>query len=502
MKNNKYLPFIWFILGFGLFMATRASRIIPHWGAAIYVAPIFILAFIRSLPAKKGSWFTLLGFILSLNIAMWGLFDAGGTVATIAYNLVRNSILAILFSIPYIADQSIYRFVKGRKLLSTLAFPVAVTATQFLISLEGPFDGDMVSAVYAQGSLDFLQMASLTGLWGFVFIYSWLAAVINYGWEKEFKWAEIRSVTFTFILMLTVLFGFGTIKTAGWEQPETDTVKIASVFLIPADGQWFDGTGLFSQEISPYEETLSKIGNLTQSAASNGAKIVAFQETAIKIDETNEADLIARSQMIASEHRVYLSLGYGVFPAEGKGWNKNILISETGELVIDYRKRFLLGLGDMFGETQFYNKGPEVIQSVDTPYGRLGVSICRDMSFPAYARQAGEQQVDILFNPSFDYPKTTGEMYSLRAIENGFSMVRPVYNGYSYAVDPHGQLLASMDSDLTDTGIMYADVPTQGINTLYSNIGDLLAWICVIGLLGFIPLNMILRRKQKKDADQ
>ena len=208
MKNNKYFPLIWFVFGFGFFMATRASRIIPHWGAAIYVAPIFILAFIRSLPAKRGSWLTLLGFILSMNIAMWGLFDAGGTVATIAYNLVRNSILAILFSIPYIADRSIYRFIKGHKLLSTLTFPVAVTATQFLISLEGPFDGDMVSAVYAQGSLDFLQIASLTGLWGFVFIFSWMAAVINYAWEKEFKWAEIRSVAFKFILMLGILFGF------------------------------------------------------------------------------------------------------------------------------------------------------------------------------------------------------------------------------------------------------------------------------------------------------
>jgi hypothetical protein len=37
-------------------------------------------------------------------------------------------------------------------------------------------------------------------------------------------------------------------------------------------------------------------------------------------------------------------------------------------------------------------------------------------------------------------------MYSLRAIENGFSMVRPVYNGYSYAVDHNGKLLADISS--------------------------------------------------------
>lgn len=122
----------------------------------------------------------------------------------------------------------------------------------------------------------------------------------------------------------------------------------------------------------------------------------------------------------------------------------------------------------------------------------------RDMSFSGYARQAGEQQVDMMLNPSFDYPKSTGAMYSLRAIENGFTMIRPVYNGFSYAVDPNGKLLASMDSDNTTTGILYADVPTRGINTLYTKVGDVLGWICVAGLLGFIPLGIILRNRRKK----
>jgi apolipoprotein N-acyltransferase len=54
-----------------------------------------------------------------------------------------------------------------------------------------------------------------------------------------------------------------------------------------------------------------------------------------------------------------------------------------------------------------------------------------------------------------------------------------------------------MDSDLTDTGIMYAEVPTQGVKTLYSRVGDMLGWLCVVGFLGFLPLNLFLRRKQQ-----
>jgi apolipoprotein N-acyltransferase len=245
---------------------------------------------------------------------------------------------------------------------------------------------------------------------------------------------------------------------------------------------------------------MSQIEALTEEADANGAKIVAFQENVLKIHESDETNLWDRSKAIARENGVYLSLGYGLLFTEGKGWNKNILISDQGDLVVDYRKRFLVGIGE-FGESAIYNKGPEVIQSVDTPYGRIGVSICRDMSFPGYAQQAGEQQVDIMLNPSFDYPKSTGAMYSLRAIENGFTMIRPVYNGFSYAVDPHGKLLASMDSDNTNTGIMYADVPIKGVNTIYATVGDLLGWLCVFGLLGLILLTIVLSiRKKRKMA--
>ena len=498
MNKKSYLPFVWFVLGFGIFMSTRASNIIPHFDAAIIIAPIFILCFIRTQTTKRGILLTLLGFLLSLNIALYGLFDTGNQVSSIVYNIVRSSVLAILLSIPYIADRLIYPKLKEKRIFSTLSFPVAATAILFLISLEGPFDGDMISAVYGYGFYVFKQIASIAGLWGFVFVFSWFASVINYAWEKGFNWGQIKTVTVTFSIILLAILLFGVVKTSSFISSEPDTVKIAGTFLLPEEGKEFDSEGLFSREPSPYEETMFKIEALTEKAASNGAEILAFQETVIKINEKDETTLVERLKSIAVENDVYFSLGYGVLPNEGKGWNKNVLISNQGELEVDYRKRYLLGMGDLFGETLIYNKGPEIIQSVNTPYGRIGVSICRDLSFPAYARQAGEQQVDIMLNPSYDVPKSKGPLYSLRAIENGFSIVRPVYNGYSYAVDYNGKLLATMDSDSTDTGIMYADVPTRGVNTLYTKIGDLLGWICVFGLLGFIPLNIILSIRQKK----
>jgi apolipoprotein N-acyltransferase len=103
-----------------------------------------------------------------------------------------------------------------------------------------------------------------------------------------------------------------------------------------------------------------------------------------------------------------------------------------------------------------------------------------------------------MLNPSYDIPKSTGPCNLLRVIENGFSLVRPVYNGYSYAMDYNGRILAHMDSDITEDGIMYADVPTRGVRTIYSAIGDLFAWLCVLGFWWFIVVAIRDRIKAKK----
>ncbi|MFC1965694.1 hypothetical protein ACFLWI_01925 [Chloroflexota bacterium] len=40
-----------------------------------------------------------------------------------------------------------------------------------------------------------------------------------------------------------------------------------------------------------------------------------------------------------------------------------------------------------------------------------------------------------------------------------------------------------MDFDETDTGIMYTDVPTKGVRTLYPRVGKLIGWLSALGLL-------------------
>jgi apolipoprotein N-acyltransferase len=79
-------------------------------------------------------------------------------------------------------------------------------------------------------------------------------------------------------------------------------------------------------------------------------------------------------------------------------------------------------------------------------------------------------------------------------------MVRPVQNGLSYVMDFEGRLLASMDSDATQDGILLVDIPTKGVRTLYASIGDLSGWVAVTGLLAFVAV--AARRGPERETEK
>jgi len=234
---------------------------------------------------------------------------------------------------------------------------------------------------------------------------------------------------------------------------------------------------------------MARIRSVTAEAAKRGAKIVAFNEFAIVVAATNNERARAEFSRIAAENHVWMAMPYAWVPKTGKGANRHMVIDDTGAIKADYQKRFLLGFGDM-GEAAVFVKGAEVIQTADSPYGRIAVAICRDMTFPRFALQAGHAGADIMFTGSHEFPKgiTLNDPY--RAVENGFTHIRPTYDGITYAMDPYGRVLAQMDRGVGEAGIMMVDVPTQGVRTIYARFGDWLGWLSVglVVLLGAAAL--------------
>ena len=84
---------------------------------------------------------------------------------------------------------------------------------------------------------------------------------------------------------------FGIIKTSFYS-PKKETVKIAAVIMVPEDGQTVDISQVWAdKQVSPFDQTISKMNEKIQTAVSNGAQIVTFHEYAMIINEEDEAQL-------------------------------------------------------------------------------------------------------------------------------------------------------------------------------------------------------------------
>lgn len=472
----------------------------PTIPIAILIAPIFILRFSRTQPVGRGNLLTFLGFFTSINIGLWWLYETNTL-----FNLVKILFLALLYALPFMIDRPIYERLsknKGTSRLSTLTFPIISTAIHFLFSLEGFFEGTVQLGKFVFGPIVLQQFLSIFGISGFVFISAWFASTINFIWEKDFVWDKTKKAIIALTAVTLVILAFGAIKITTSNQRQK-TVKAAAIILtqdgekdIPMDEMWAN------KLVSPFVLTILEIDHLTNTAAINDAKIVTFQEFSMMLNEEEQGKLKVELQNIAKANDVYLSVSYGTYTKEGKGENVHILIDNQGDVIINYTKRYVSGLAELdLGEAGYFRKVPEIIQWADTPYGRIAVSICRDLEMANYIRQVGKANVDIMLSSAYEFEQGLVIHSSyMRTLENGFSLLRPTQHGISVAVDYNGTILNQMNSADPGDGIMYADLPTQSVHTLYTEIGDALGWVCVLGLLGLVSINIILRLKMKKKS--
>ena len=149
-------------------------------------------------------------------------------------------------------------------------------------------------------------------------------------------------------------------------------------------------------------------------------------------------------------------------------------IDDTGKRVARYDKMHLFGLelGEhRFDESRTIEPG-EAPVALDTPFGRLGLSVCYDVRFPELYRAAGP--VDAWFVPSAFTAITGGAHWDTllrsRAIENQCYVIAPAQgglhangrrtHGHTMIVDPWGEVLASRPEG---EGVVAAELDTARI---------------------------------------
>ena len=321
----------------------------------------------------------------------------------------------------------------------------------------------------------FVQFAAVTGLWGLDFFMGWFAAVVNLAWEHRFDLRAAGRPALIFVVSLSLILIAGGLRLS--YEPEAPTVRVAGITIEHPRDYWAAviDRGTPPEEARRYADEIAALNDAlfaaSMRAVESGAKIIFWSEgNAVLTPETTDA-FFARAQAFARRHDVYLMPGYIVFRyGEATSDNALALIMPEGEIAYIYTKT----------KTWYPADSDGVIHSVETPYGRIGAAICFDMDFPGLIHQAGQQGVDIMLVPAFDWepikPYHT-HVGLFRALENGMSVVRQVNTGTSMAVVYQGRLLAYQDFFTTEDRVMFGDVPTRGVATPYAILGDWFAYL-------------------------
>jgi apolipoprotein N-acyltransferase len=497
--SARQLPWLWLLIGFVLVPFAGYQAVVP---LAAWIAPVFLLRFVRT--CERGR--TALLLVLVAYVAGVLIDERGTTGTSIAlvwgltgYPLVRG----VLYTLPYAADRLI-----GPRLGTwprLFIFPSAFVIVDWLGSLGAT--GTFGSPAYSQaGDLPLLQIVSVTGMWGLTFLMAWFASTINAAWEHGFRWREVRGPVALFGAALVGVFLFGVVR-LNVPAPATPELDVA---MVTADGAFVDGAtqgidwATFNQSTDEQRAavrprlaaTVDAMLARTEAALRQGAKVVAWPEGSTWVLDEDRQSAIDRAATLANRYDAYLEVTFGVLTrAPGLNYLRNqaILVGPTGAVVWTYDKT-----KPVFpSESIVTLAGPGVLPLADTAYGRLSTAICNDMGFPGLLLQAGTKDVDVLFAPTHSmfsvWAAADAAEATFRTVENGFVLVRSTGNGPSLITDPEGRTLARRD-DAGTGGILLARIPTRGVVTIYSRLGDLFVYLCMLGLAGLVGLAFVQRR--------
>src|SRR5512146_2830799 len=183
---------------------------------------------------------------------------------------------------------------------------------------------------------------------------------------------------------------------------------------------------------------LGKAEELIRRAAKGGAIYVQTPENTglmelkpelvLEAAETEDRSAaLAHLRALAGELGIFLHIGsLAVKLDPSRVANRSYLIDPEGRVAARYDKLHMFDVdlpgGESYRESQYFKPGSKAVVA-DLPFGRLGLSICYDLRFPALYRALSMAGAELIAVPSA-FTKQTGEAHwrvliRARAIETG-----------------------------------------------------------------------------------
>jgi len=247
------------------------------------------------------------------------------------------------------------------------------------------------------------------------------------------------------------------------------------------------------------EPSLKQGVELIRQAAAQGADYVQTPEVSNMMQQNRAAlfehlaaeedDISLKAyRALAQELKIHLHIGSLALRASPeRAVNRSFLIGPDGAIIASYDKIHMFDIelpdGESYRESANYQPG-ETAVIADLPWGRIGLTICYDLRFPALFRALAESGASFLTVPSA-FTRKTGEAHwhtllRARAIENGCFVFaaaqagmhenkRETY-GHSLIIDPWGEILAEGG---VEPGVFLARIDPARVQTIRKAIPSL-----------------------------
>lgn len=224
---------------------------------------------------------------------------------------------------------------------------------------------------------------------------------------------------------------------------------------------------------------LAHVEPLIREAAAGGAQFILTPEGTNVLEQRRElrdgvlsaedADVaVLGLRRLVAELGVWLLIGSAIVrsgrPGDDRAANRSLLVDPTGAITARYDKLHVFDVnlpnGETYRESATVRPGDGAVVA-DTPWGRLGLTICYDIRFPHLHRQLAKAGASMIAVPAaFTVP--TGEAHwetllRARAIETGAFVLAPAQGGLhedgrrtwgrSTVVGPWGEIIAKADHD-------------------------------------------------------
>jgi len=211
-------------------------------------------------------------------------------------------------------------------------------------------------------------------------------------------------------------------------------------------------------------------------------------EMLAKIVAEEQDSTLATLREVARKAGLYIHIGsLAIKASPEKAANRSFLIDRKGDVAARYDKIHMFDVdldgGESYRESSSYRAG-ELAVVADLPWGRLGLTICYDLRFPALYRALAEAGASFLAIPS-NFTKQTGEAHwhvlqRARAIENGCFVLAAAQGGkhesgresygHSLVVDPWGRVLAEGG---TEPAVLFAEIDPAAVAAARAKIPSL-----------------------------